>query len=90
MAFVKIGDAFSPFETPDDVGFNTPILNGIIHTLPGVRGPVRKIFSSINLKMAEEDRRVRSTPKVNDERLMLPRMNYGMTPTNIRRSMTRR
>ena len=57
-AFAKIGDAFEPFESPESVGFANAVLDETIFALPSVRGSVRQIISVINLKQAEEDKRV--------------------------------
>ena len=58
-AFAKIGDAFEPFGEPGEVGFANEVLNETVFVLPSVRSSVRKIVASINLKKAEEDKRVR-------------------------------
>lgn len=56
--FAKVADTFQPFEVPEDVGFSNAILNDIVFSLPSIRDSVKKISGSLNLKKADEDKRV--------------------------------
>ena len=48
---------FSEFQSPEEVGLPSPILNDIIYVLPKIQQSVNKILSSINLSKADEDAR---------------------------------
>ena len=48
---------YSEFQSPEEVGLPSPILNEIIYVLPKIQESVNKILSSINLSKADEDAR---------------------------------
>lgn len=56
-AFSKIGKAFETVEHLDQAGFDSPILNGIVFTLPKLRGPIQDLLEMIHLKAAKEGKK---------------------------------
>ncbi|THH08198.1 hypothetical protein EW145_g2862 [Phellinidium pouzarii] len=76
-AFIRIADTFDLFETPEDVGLTSPVLNDIIFALPKLKDSVKKIVSCINLKEAEDDKRDRlwvdpgKYPEVDDTKMAI-------------------
>jgi len=56
-AFEKVATAFDTFTNADEVGFRSKILNDIVFSLPNLRGPVKSILTTIDVKKAVEDAR---------------------------------
>lgn len=56
-AFNKIAAAFEAYQTPEDVGFQSEILNDVFYALPRLKEPVRSILAVFNLSKAVEDKR---------------------------------
>ena len=73
-SFNKIAAAFEVYQSPQDIGFKSDILNDIIFSLPKLKEPMRKILSEFNLTKAIEDKRdelwydVEKYPNVDDAR----------------------
>jgi DNA mismatch repair protein MSH3 len=51
-AFNKIATAFPSFNSREDVGFQSPLLNSIIHYLPTLRSTVQHLIGQIDLGKA--------------------------------------
>ncbi|KAI0260994.1 DNA mismatch repair protein MSH3 [Gloeopeniophorella convolvens] len=51
-AFNRISMAFPRFQSPAAVGFKSPLLNGIVYTLPLLREPIQELIDTIVLKKA--------------------------------------
>lgn len=53
-ALSRVGNTFSLFEKPDDVGFQSRLLNDIIFALPRIQVPIRALLEELDLKYAKE------------------------------------
>lgn len=58
-AFDKIAKTYDQFIKPEDVGFESSILNEIFFALPKLKQPMRKILGAINLKNASENEKTK-------------------------------
>lgn len=56
-AFNKVALAFDSFETSEDVGFKSSVLNDVIFSLPKLKQPMKDLLKEVSLKKAAEGRK---------------------------------
>jgi hypothetical protein len=56
-AMNKIATTFQPFARPEDVGFASATLNGVIFALPGLAPAMRELMGAIDLSKAAEGKK---------------------------------
>ncbi|KAI0071810.1 hypothetical protein K474DRAFT_1668569 [Panus rudis PR-1116 ss-1] len=56
-ALSKIASAFPLVDNVDAAGFKSPILNGVLYTLPKLRKPVEELLNVVNLQKAREGKK---------------------------------
>jgi DNA mismatch repair protein MSH3 len=56
-SFNRIACTFRPFQSPDHVGMQSPMLNNIVYSLPSLQEPMKDLLSVIDLKLTAEGRK---------------------------------
>lgn len=56
-AFKMIGNAFPEFESPSDVGLESPTLNEIVYSFPKLKPVLADLIGAIKLNRAREGRK---------------------------------